>query len=69
MINTILTFVLKLEFQGEQVNPGGSCPGFSFKTPSDESSLVPLVGGEHVGAVMDAKDGHLLGVRKILQQL
>lgn len=46
-----------------------SCSGFSLETPSDESPLVPLAGGKHVAAVMDTKDGHLLSVLKILQQL
>lgn len=46
-----------------------SRPGFSLEAASDESCLVPLVGGKHVGAVMDTKNGHLLSVLKILQQL
>ncbi len=53
----------------EHVGLVDSRPRFSFDAPPDESLLVPLVGGKHVGAVMDTKDGHLLGVLKILQQL
>lgn len=46
-----------------------SYPGFSLETPSEESLLIPLVGREHVGAVMDTEDSHLLSILKILQQL
>lgn len=47
----------------------GSFSGFYFETSSDESLLVPLVGGEHVAAIMDTEDRHLISVLKILQQL
>lgn len=46
-----------------------SRPGLSLATVSDESSLFPLLGGKHVGAVVDAQDGHLLSIMKILQEL
>lgn len=46
-----------------------SRPGFSLEAPSDERLLIPLVGGKHVRAVMDAENGHLVSVLKILQQL
>lgn len=47
----------------------GSCHGFSLATSFDEFPLVPLVGGKHLAAVMDAEDSHLISVLKILQQL
>lgn len=43
--------------------------GFSSLTPSEESFVVPLVGGKHVGTVVDAQNRHLLGVGQVLQQL
>lgn len=39
---------------------------FSLEAPSDESLFIPFVGGEHVGAVMDAKNRHLISILKIL---
>lgn len=43
--------------------------GFSPLTPSEESVVIPLVGGKHVGAVVDTQNRHLLGVVQVLQQL
>lgn len=47
----------------------GSGLVFSPLTPSEESFFVPLVGGEHEGAVVDAENRHLVGVIQVLQQL
>lgn len=43
--------------------------GLSLKTPSEEGFVVPLVGGQHVGAVVDTQNRHVLGVIQVLQQL
>lgn len=43
--------------------------GFPLQTPFEESLVIPLVGGKHVGAVVDTQNRHLLGVAQVLQQL
>lgn len=44
-------------------------PGFTPEAPLDERLLVPFVRGQHVGAVVDAQDRHLVGVLEVLQEL
>lgn len=44
-----------------------SSPGFSLQTALDELPLVPFVRWEHVDAVMDTEDRHLIGVLEVLQ--
>lgn len=46
-----------------------SGPGLSLQRPSEEGFVVPLVGGKHVGTVVDTQNRHLLGVIQVLQQL
>lgn len=43
--------------------------GFPLQAPFEESLVIPLVGGKHVGAVVDTQNRHLLGVAQVLQQL
>lgn len=49
--------------------PGSLSTSFFLETSSDESLLIPLAGRQHVGAVVNTQDGHLLSVLKILQKL
>lgn len=44
-------------------------PGFTTEAPFDELPLAPFIRGQHVGAVVDTEDHHLVGVLEVLQQL